>query len=156
TVGVKANCTPNGWYWTVMTGTVPAPPGCTAGTGYSPPARNEAVSPESAIRSGSANRRTNPFVSKAVRSTSRLPPRLARFASATEKGTAPESNVPAVENIGRPGAPLPKGEPGEGTGFPLASTKVPGPAAPIPGRPPGCPASAPGVVLLKPPTPVAK
>src|SRR5262249_12051239 len=154
TVGVKANCTPNGWYWTLMTGTPPVPPGCTTGIGYSPPARNEAVSPESAIRSGSANRRTSPFVSKALRSTSRLAPLLARFASATEKGAAPESNVPAVVNIGRPGAPLPVGEPGEGTGFPAAST---GAFAPIPGRPSGCvgePAFP--ATLLKLPTPVLK
>ena len=38
------------------------------GTGYSPPARNEAVSPESAISSGSANWRINPLVSKALNS----------------------------------------------------------------------------------------
>src|SRR6476619_101771 len=86
------------------------------GTGYSPPARNEAVSPESAIRSGSANRRTNPFVSKALRTTSRVAPLLARFATATPRGVGPESNAPAaVVNIGRPIAPLPGGEPGAGT-----------------------------------------
>src|SRR5215510_2375271 len=134
TVGLKLNCTPNGWYWMV---TAHAPPIVAAawhtGTGYSPPARNEAVSPESAIRSGSANRRTNPFVSKADRTTSRVAPLLARFATATPKGPAPESNVPAVVvNIGRPIAPLPAGEPGAGTGFPLASTPV------TAGRPPGC------------------
>ena len=49
-----------------------APVAVTTGTGYSPPARNEAVSPESAISSGSANWRINPLVSKAVRRTSRL------------------------------------------------------------------------------------
>src|SRR5262249_393319 len=130
TVGLKLNCTPNGWYWMV---TAHAPPMVAAawhtGTGYSPPARNEAVSPGSAIRSGSANRRTKPFVSKAVRTTSRVAPLLARFATATPKGVAPESNVPAAcVNIGRPIAPLPAGEPGAGTGFPLAST--PGTAGP--------------------------
>src|SRR5947209_19233381 len=104
----------------------------TTGTGYSPPARNEAVSPESAISSGSANWRTNPLVSRALKTTSRLAPLLARLAIATPKGCAPESNVPAVVNIGRPGAPLPAGDPTAGTGFPLAST-VPV----IPGRPPG-------------------
>ena len=128
TVGTNVNCTPKGLYSVVMTGTPPVPPGCTVGTGNSPPARKEAVSPESAIKSGSARRRTRPFVSSADRVTSRLPPLVARLASATPKGTAaaPEiagSKVAAVLNIGRPGAPLPAGEPGAGTGFPLASTQ---------------------------------
>src|SRR5438093_6866471 len=74
------------------------------GTGYSPPARNEAVSPESAISSGSANWRTNPLSSKAVKRRSRLFPLPARLASATPKGAAPESNVPADVNSGTPAA----------------------------------------------------
>src|SRR5262249_54053529 len=119
-------------YWTLMTGTPAVPPGCTTGIGYSPPARNEAVSPESAIRSGSANRRTNPFVSKALRSTSRVAPLLAGFASAIPKGAQPEINVHVALNIGGHSAPLPAGEPGAGTGFPLASPPV------TAGRPPGC------------------
>ena len=82
------------------------------------------MSPESATKSGSAKRRMSPFVSNAVRVTSRLAPLVARLASATPKGCAPEIKVAAVVNIGRPGAPLPAGEPGAGTGFPLASTPV--------------------------------
>ena len=58
------------------------------GTGNSPPARKEAVSPESATKSGSARRRMRPFVSSADRVTSRLPPLVARLASATPKGAA--------------------------------------------------------------------
>src|SRR5262245_24351924 len=77
------------------------------GTGYSPPARNEAVSPESAISSGSANWRINPLVSKALKTRSRLLPPAARLATATPKGDAPESNVPRVVNIGSPAAPPP-------------------------------------------------
>src|SRR5437868_4466053 len=115
------------------------------GTGYSPPARNEAVSPESAISSGSANSRINPLVSKALRTTSRVPPLVARFATATPNGAAPESSVPAVVNIGRPMAPLPAGDPTAGTGFPLAST---GPPAPIPGRPSGCVGEPPFPAIL--------
>src|SRR5262245_37104060 len=117
TVGVKANCTPNGWYWMVMahpTATAAPDDDWHVGTGYSPPARNEAVSPESATRSGSANCRINPLVSKALRITSMLAPLLVRFAIATPKGAAPESNVPTPANIGRPGALV--------TGFPFAST----------------------------------
>src|SRR3954451_7653137 len=111
-----------------MIGTPPVLPGCAVGTGNSPPARKEAVSPESATKSGSARRRMRPFSSSAVRVTSRLPPLVARLASATPKGaaTAPEivgSKVPTALNIGRPGAPLPGGESGAGTGFPLASTQ---------------------------------
>ena len=105
-----------------MTGTLAVPPGCTEGTGNSPPARKAAVSPESATRSGSARRRMRPFVSSALRRRSMLAPLLARLASATPKGAAPESKVPTVEKIGMPGAPLPAGEPGAGTGFPPAST----------------------------------
>src|SRR5207245_3856904 len=74
------------------------------GTGYSPPARNEAVSPESAISSGSAKLRTKSLFSKALKRRSRLLPLLARLASATPKGDAPESNVPAVVNNGTPAA----------------------------------------------------
>src|SRR5258707_8800901 len=103
---------------------------CAVGTGNSPPARKDAVSPESATKSGSARRRTRPLVSSAVRVTSRLPPLVARLASATPKGTAaaPEivgSKVAAVWNIGRPGGPLPVvAPPGPiDTGFPLASTQ---------------------------------
>src|SRR5262249_41011431 len=44
----------------------------------------------------------------------------------------PEINEPAAVNNGRPSAPLPAGEPGAGTGFPLASTPV------TAGPPPGC------------------
>src|SRR5262249_29483097 len=129
------------------------------GTGYSPPARNEAVSPESAIRSGSARRRTRPFVSSAVRATSRLAPLLARLASATPKGSAPETKVPAVANNGRPGAALPGGacgggesDPtgGAGPGFPAASTR-PGPTTPTPGLPPGTTVPVPVVKPRFPP-----
>ena len=72
------------------------------------------MSPESATKSGSARRRMRPLVSSADRVTSRLPPLVARLASATPKGTAaaPEivgSKVAAVLNIGRPGGPLPVG-----------------------------------------------
>src|SRR2546430_14184664 len=109
---------------------------------YSQPARNEAVSPESAISSGSANSRINPLDSKALRTTSRLPPLVARFATATPKGAAPDSNVPAAVKSGMPMAPLPAGDPGAGTGFPLASTPV------TAGRPRGCPDG------VKPPVPV--
>src|SRR4030081_2413348 len=98
-----------------MTGTPPVLPGCTMGTGNSPPARKAAVSPESATKSGSARRRMRPFVSNADRATSRLAPLVARLASATPKGCAPEIKVAAVVNIGRLGA-LP-------TVFPLASTQ---------------------------------
>src|SRR3954451_5286992 len=104
-----------------MIGTPPVLPGCAVGTGNSPPARKEAVSPESATKSGSARRRMRPFSSNAVRVTSRLPPLVARLASATPKGAAPESKVAAVLNIGRPGGPLPVN--GLDTGFPLASTQ---------------------------------
>ena len=69
------------------------------------------------------------------------------------KGRAPEIKVAAVVNIGRPGAPLPAGEPGAGTGFPLASTPVsvqgracPGVTAPTP----VVKASVPPVVCPKP------
>src|SRR5262249_15938127 len=107
------------------------------GIGYSPPARNEAVSPESAIRSGSANSPINPLVSKALKRRSSLLPLRARLASATPKGAAPESNVPVVVNSGTPAA--------DGRiGFPAGSTEVTAP------RPRGCPAGD------KPPTPVLK
>src|SRR5262249_58549827 len=86
-----------------------------------------------------------PFVSKALRSTSRVAPLLARFASAIPKGALPEINEPAAVNIGRPSAPLPAGEPGAGTGFPLASTPV------TAGRPPGC-VTVP-IPVVKPPFP---
>ena len=162
TVGTNVSCTPKGLYSVVMIGTPPVLPGCAVGTGNSPPARKEAVSPESATKSGSARRRMRPFVSSADRVTSRLPPLVARLASATPKGAAPESKVPAVLNIGRPGAPLPVGEPGAGTGFPLASTQggVPQPetlrradsrSAPRGGRAQaGREASVPRVVCPKP------
>ena len=73
TVGTNVNCTPKGLNSVVMIGTPPAPLDCAVGTGNSPPARKEAVSPESATKSGSARRRMRPLVSSAVRVTSRLP-----------------------------------------------------------------------------------
>ena len=163
TVGTNVNSTPKGLYWVVMIGTPPALPGCADGTGNSPPARKEAVSPESATKSGSARRRMRPFSSSADRVTSRLPPLVARLASATPKGARTrESKVPTVLNIGRPGAPLPVGEPGAGTGFPLASTqggvhsRMPW-SGPIAGLPPAddvprpvAEASVPRVVCPKP------
>ena len=123
TVGTNVNCTPKGLYSVGDDRHAAGASRLHDGTGNSPPARKEAVSPESATKSGSARRRMRPFVSSAVRVTSRLPPLVARLASATPKGAAHrESKVAAVLNIGRPGAPLPVGEPGAGTGFPLAST----------------------------------
>src|SRR5262249_39938382 len=124
------------------------------GTGYSPPARNEAVSPESAMSSGSANWRINPLVSKALKTRSRLLPLPARLASATPKGAAPESNVPAVLNSGTPAGPeqpiLNRVQLMEfvfPTEFPAASTA--GVEVTVP-RPAGCPFG------VKPPTPVLK
>ena len=95
TVGTNVNCTPKGLYSVVMIGTPPVLPGCAVGTGNSPPARKEAVSPESATKSGSARRRMRPFVSSADRVTSRLPPLVARLASATPKGAQPHQRQAA-------------------------------------------------------------
>src|SRR5262249_52741654 len=147
TVGTNVSSTPKGFHWTVMIGTPPVLLVCATGTGNSPPARKAAVSPESAIKSGSARRRRRPFVSSADRVTSRLPPLVARLAIATPKGTAaaPESvgsKVPRALNIGRPAGPLPPIVPpgNVDTGFPLASTQggVPQPVVggPTAGLPP--------------------
>ena len=69
TVGVKPRLTPNGLNSTVMEEPLrpPSPPVpfCATGTGNSPPARNEAVSPESATRLGSARVLTTPLRSSA-------------------------------------------------------------------------------------------
>src|SRR5262249_23370126 len=95
TVGLKVNWTPYGWYWMVIAHPpIVGVPDWHVGNGYSPPARNEAVSPESAMRSGSASCRIKPLVSKALKTTSKLPFLLARLAIATPKGVAPESKVP--------------------------------------------------------------
>ena len=162
TVGTNVSCTPKGFHWTVMIGTPPALPGCATGTGNSPPARKEAVSPESATKSGSARRRTRPFVSSADRVTSRLPPLVARLASATPKGAAPEQQSPHSIEYRKARWPTASGRPGAGTGFPLASTQggVPQPetcsgadsrSAPRGGRAQaGREASVPRVVCPKP------
>ena len=83
-------------------------PGCTTGTGNSPPARKEAVSPESATKSGSAKRRMRPFVSSAVRVTSRLAPLVARLASATPKGLRTREQSRRSREYRKAGAPLPR------------------------------------------------
>ena len=77
------------------------------GTGNSPPARNRAESPDSAIRFGSANRRTKPFCSNAVTSASRLPwPLLMTLARMVANGPAVLlTSVPAVVKIGTPPVP---------------------------------------------------
>src|SRR5258708_24581276 len=51
---------------------VPPDPGCGAGTGNWPPTRNEAVSPDTAVRFGSASVFTSPFDSSACSSAVRL------------------------------------------------------------------------------------
>ena len=98
TVGTNVNSTPKGFHWTVMTGAPPILPACATGTGNSPPARKDAVSPESAIKSGSARRRTRPFSSSADRVTSRLPPLVARLASATPKGAATRTTAKSPQH----------------------------------------------------------
>ena len=152
-----------------MTGTPPILPGCaTAPEIRRPPGRRRCHRrvQSSPARPGVGR---GPSSSSADRVTSRLPPLVARLASATPKGAAaaPEiagSKVPTVLNIGRPGGPLPLvWPPGRrDTGFPLASTQggVPQPetcrradsrSAPRGGRAQaGREASVPRVVCPKP------
>ncbi len=60
TTGVKARPTPNS-----LKVTESLPSLSTTGTGYSPPARNFAVSPDTAVRFGSASVRISPSRSSA-------------------------------------------------------------------------------------------
>ena len=134
TVGTKANSTPNFLYSIV---TVGAPLDVVLGTGmgYSPPARKRAVSPESAVRFGSASRRIRPFCSNAVTSASRLPwPLLMILARMVANGPAAVvSNVPpwlGVVKIGTPPAPGPACVIGDAVpGAPVLKPRVPLPLA---------------------------
>src|SRR5216117_2081904 len=70
TVGVNDRLTPNGFHSTVYAAAFPLPPPppppptfWTTGTGNSPPARKLAVSPDNAIRVGSARVVIAPLVS---------------------------------------------------------------------------------------------
>ena len=75
TVGVNARLTPNVLNSTVIAAwplLPPPPPAWATGIGNSPPARNEARSPESAIRVGWAKVRARPLDSIALRIPVRL------------------------------------------------------------------------------------
>ncbi len=87
TVGVKARLTPNSLNSTVVT-----PSSCSTGTGNSPPARNFAVSPDSAIRFGSASVLTKPFCSSVWNVVDR-------------SGLPPVSRLPMAKGIGEIGRP---------------------------------------------------
>ena len=71
TVGVKARLMPNSLNSTDCS-VPPSPTDATVGMGNSPPARKLAVSPESAMRFGSARVLTSPFVSKASKKSEKL------------------------------------------------------------------------------------
>src|SRR5215475_6126029 len=101
TVGVNDSRTPKGLY-SIVGVTSPLAEVAAIGTGNSPPARNCAVSPESAIRLGSARRRISPLVSSAVTRTSIFVPPLTRLASTTPKGDVLPTRVPVVWSSGMP------------------------------------------------------
>ena len=64
TTGVNFRLTPNGWYWMVTVGALPAL-ACTTGIGNCPPARKLAACPEVVVRFGSASTVAKPCVSSA-------------------------------------------------------------------------------------------
>ena len=70
------------------------------GSGYSPPARKLAVSPDSAVRFGSASVRTRPRCSSALISTSMVVPPAIMRPSMKPNGDAPESTPAATSPIG--------------------------------------------------------
>src|SRR5438874_3551883 len=102
TVGTKASSTPNFLYSIAMVGKPPALV-FGIGTGNSPPARKRAASPDSAIRFGSARRRSTPLVSKAVTRLSMDRPllSLSTLVSRLPYGVAPLASVAAVLSRGR-------------------------------------------------------
>src|SRR3954447_24245482 len=103
-----------------MVGAPPPEPGCTLGTGIWPPARKLAVSPDRAIKSGSAKLLTRFFDSSALISSSILTPWvLTMLANKVPNGVvdaAAPANVPAIPSAGWPFAPVVAelGDPGTG------------------------------------------
>ena len=121
TVGVKDRLTPNGLNSTVIV-VPPASVSWATGTGNSPPARKLAVSPDRAMRLGSARVLSRPFFSSASKSTAmaKLPVDRARAPARKPAAASPERpTFAAVPGI--PAVP--------GTAAVPAISAVPGTAA---------------------------
>ena len=97
TVGVKDRLTPNGLNSTVIV-VPPASVSWATGTGNSPPARKLAVSPDRAMRLGSARVLSRPFFSSASRSRAKAKLPVDRAAAPARKpsGASPESVISDV------------------------------------------------------------